>query len=331
MPEARLWSVLDQIGARPGHKVVVFTGGEPTLRREVLLAALRRAKSVGAFTRIVTNAWWAKTPAAALSFVSELKEAGLDEINTSYDDFHAEYADIDRIVNLVEAAAKLQMRACVGIAVGPKPTITPEQIRATVEARFDVPLNEVPGWAGVLFVQDYVTPTGTGEALDMAGLDAGDKLDNGCTEVMKTVSIHPTGAVKACCGHTQFMIPDLTIGDLKSESLDDMISRAQQNLVYWLLRLEGPKRLLQQIGVEGEYTSICHACKVLFVDNREKFLTYLEENADQLYRDQVLLGGSVKRTASLVTRRRDEVDAGLRRLAMLPTDKSETTGVQIPV
>ena len=44
-----------------GFKVVVFTGGEATLRWKDLIASIARANDRQLTTRLVTNAWWART------------------------------------------------------------------------------------------------------------------------------------------------------------------------------------------------------------------------------------------------------------------------------
>lgn len=85
-----------------GSSVVVFTGGECTLLGDDLLEAIAYANSLGLFTRIVTNAWWAKSERDAETFLNELKSCGLDEINISCDDFHAEYIPLENVRNLLE-------------------------------------------------------------------------------------------------------------------------------------------------------------------------------------------------------------------------------------
>lgn len=87
-----------------GSGVVVFTGGECTLLGDDLLEAIAYANSLGLFTRIVTNAWWAKSERDAETFLNELKSCGLDEINISCDDFHAEYIPLENVRNLWNSA-----------------------------------------------------------------------------------------------------------------------------------------------------------------------------------------------------------------------------------
>ena len=60
-----------------GSGVVVFTGGECTLLGDDLLEAIAYANSLGLFTRIVTNAWWAKSERDAETFLNELKSWAL--------------------------------------------------------------------------------------------------------------------------------------------------------------------------------------------------------------------------------------------------------------
>lgn len=84
---------IDQAYYIPSIRVVAFTGGEVTLYPEKLKMAIAYAHSKGFITRIVTNAWWANTQETAQKWCIELVNCGLDEINISYDDFHAEYLE----------------------------------------------------------------------------------------------------------------------------------------------------------------------------------------------------------------------------------------------
>ena len=59
-----------------GYKVVVFTGGEPTLKMENLLTGIEKATSFGLVTRVVTNAHWAHTDKVADRCVTNLVKAG---------------------------------------------------------------------------------------------------------------------------------------------------------------------------------------------------------------------------------------------------------------
>lgn len=71
-------------------QVLVFTGDEATLLGDDLLEAIAFASSLGVSTRLVTNAQWAEEFARAQATVYDLRSSGLDELDISWDCFHAE-------------------------------------------------------------------------------------------------------------------------------------------------------------------------------------------------------------------------------------------------
>ncbi len=89
--------------ARP-LRTVVFAGGEPTLLGDELLEAIAAVRRLGISTRLVTNAGWATSPDAARAVVGGLREAGLDELNFSADDFHLPFIPLPRVVAAWHAA-----------------------------------------------------------------------------------------------------------------------------------------------------------------------------------------------------------------------------------
>ncbi|WP_069802415.1 radical SAM/SPASM domain-containing protein [Thermogemmatispora onikobensis] len=312
MPRELLLKIMTELREVPTAKVVVFTGGEATLRKQLLLEGISLAKAGGYVTRVVSNGGWATTPERARAMVRDLKSAGLDELNTSYDDFHAPFASIECIVNLVRAGLEEGLRIGLGVIVDKNATWDAAAVRRALSEGLGMEIAEIE--KRVTILEDYPTPTGSGEQLDVNGLDAGDKLNMGCPEVLKTVSLHPNGMVKACCGHAMFYAQDLTLGNLNEERLIDILTRSQQNLVYWWLHMLGPKRILDKLGVEGTYTSICHACQALLADHRQAMLEYLKAHRDEVLLQDVVLGDSLKRVSTIVLKRKEEILAQMRRL-----------------
>ena len=309
MPRSLLLKFFQEVREVPTARVVVFTGGEPTLRPDLLLEGITLAKEGNLLTRVVTNGYWAVTPERAEQFARQLREAGLDELNTSFDDFHAPFVRVERIANAIRAALAVGLRVALGVIVDKNAKYNSRTVREALAAALDVSVGELE--KRVAIVDDYPAPTGTGSELDVAGLDGGDKLNVGCPQVLRTVSIHPNGLVKACCGHAMFYAPDLTVGNLLEESLADILKRGQTNLVYWWIHMLGPKKILEKLGVNGNYSHICHACHVLLSKHREEMLEYLAVNKDDILLNDVLLSDSVRRAAQLAVDRKDEIRSRL--------------------
>jgi len=79
---------IDEIALTGDYVLVVFTGGECTRLGDDLLDAIAYANVHGLITRAVTNSEWATTTEAAEKTIGDLREAGLQELSLSYDDFH---------------------------------------------------------------------------------------------------------------------------------------------------------------------------------------------------------------------------------------------------
>src|SRR5262245_46508675 len=197
MPWELYESVIEQLRGIASARVVVFTGGEATLRKDWLLDAIALARQRGFKTRLVTNAWWARTPEKAREMVEELLEVGLEELNSSYDDYHAPFAPVEKIVNLVRACAEAQMPLAIASVVDDKAVYGAQRLREEIANGLGIAIEEVDD--KVFLFQDYPTPSGTGENLDVSHLNARLRAATGCSEVGKTISIHPNGLVKACC------------------------------------------------------------------------------------------------------------------------------------
>jgi len=305
MPREILEKAFAGLAQVPSAKVVVFTGGEPTLRMEMLEEGIRMARERGLLARIVTNGWWASSPEKAHGVVARLRAAGLDEINTSYDDYHAPFMKFSRIVNLVRAALAHDLRIGMGVILANDAVFDAAEIRARLAKGLEMPEDELKGRVHIL--EDRPTPTGNGKDLDVSAMAENDHALIGCPQILSTVSLHPNGGVKACCGHAMFYAPDLTLGNLHDEPLPDILARSGHNLLYWWIHMAGPKKILREIGVEGNHPHICHACNDLLTTHRAKVLDHLEKNRNAIALNQVLLGGAVKQVARIAVAKKDEI------------------------
>ncbi|UPM44760.1 radical SAM protein [Halocatena salina] len=299
--------VLDQTEDLNSLQLVVFTGGEVTLREEKLLNAISAASERGYRTRIVTNAWWAKDKQSATEMINKLVDAGLNEINTSYDDFHTEYMSPENIATMVEASldSEIEQTSIAMIIGDTDPKYDAEAMIKILEERLGTHPNEFSDRLTIL--EDTVSPLGRGAQLDVASLTPRNAIDSGCTDTISTISLHPDGSIKACCGHAQWYVPDLTLGNIEEESLMSIVERSQQNVLYWLIHNVGPKQLLERLNVDGNYSGICHACHDLLGNHREELLEYIEANKEEIVQEDIFLSDNIERDAQQLVEHREAV------------------------
>lgn len=323
MPDDVLEQAFEEV-EKIDPEVLVFTGGEVTLQKERLLESLRRADEMGLHTRIVSNGWWARDMKSAREMIGELTDAGLNELNTSYDDFHTDFMGPEPIVNLIEAGLESDLDdillACI---VGHEdPEYDRERIKELVNERLDEPVSEQPRLS---MIEDSAAPMGSGAQLDVSNVPARNKVDGGCNEVVSTVSIHPDASVKACCGHAQWYVPDLTLGNIMDEPLLEILDRSKRNLVYWLIHEVGPKQMIERLDPENDvhYSGICHACHHLLDEYREELLEYVEENREDIIKNDIILSDSMQRRADDLLENKEDV---LEKVARLKGEADDGEG-----
>lgn len=227
---------LDQ-AAEAGIDVVGFTGGEPFLYPEFLIALSRRAAEHGMrFDKVMTNGVWFEDETQLTAILTDLRDAGFSgKIGLSVDKFHGKHPgplvtfcrtvrrvfDRDSILSLSYASPApdrgLQpvhdlarhLDAVVDwsdllnryLLVGPDFTMTLNWNHlAAVERAEHLPSN----WDGEWFEEDYCE--GPGQAL----------------------IVTPRGEVKPCCGFASDL-DQLTIGNIHTDTLAEIVERARNH------------------------------------------------------------------------------------------------------
>lgn len=284
---------------------VVFTGGEATLFMDDLLYGIRKSHELGFGTRVVTNAWWARSTKSADDYVGRLKAAGLDEINTSYDDYHAEFMGVENVYRFVESSLKHDLNIAVATVVDNQSKHTSQSIKEGTATYLGMDVAELA--KRVVFLQDKATPAGRGRQLaETPGRIATyDKLSEriGCKEIGKTISIHPDGSVHLCCGHAAFDTDGLSVGNIIQSSLKSLMDRAHSNLLYWWIHMRGTNNILAAVGDPTKYATICDACLHIFTDRYQDVVAHIEKNRSSILLNDILLSDDPVTVASLVTRK----------------------------
>ncbi|MBI4615143.1 MAG: radical SAM protein [Planctomycetes bacterium] len=85
-------------------KLLVFSGGESFLHAPEVLELCECARHLGMKTRIVTNAFWAKSPERAAEVLELLARRGLGELFVSFDEFHLPWIPPERVLNVFRGA-----------------------------------------------------------------------------------------------------------------------------------------------------------------------------------------------------------------------------------
>ena len=262
---------IDEMSKINTVRVITFSGGEPTLVFDKLIYGIRYASSKGFITRLVTNAWWAKIVDDAKRYIEKLKESGLQEINTSYDDYHAKFIKIDNIANLVREALRNGLRIAIGTITLRNSYYNSTRVKKELAEKLNMSIEELD--RQVFFIEDQPTPVGLASNLYATNKQLLDlnrqKVNLGCPNILSAIALMPNGDIKACCGHAIFQQREdfLLLGNILSLNegeLERIIRGAQRNLLYAWLFFRGPRRILKQVtGKDYKLASICHGCAIM--------------------------------------------------------------------
>ena len=298
--------IIRQIFAELTPKAIVFSGGESTLLGQDLHAALRLCKTLGpdTTTRLVTNAFWATSEAAARETLSALRDAGLEEINISSDDYHLPFISLQKVRWAFGAALELGFATvALSNAYGPESWLTPERLNdvfggGELKMRFDASGRSIAhvheeGETLVMLSNAELQRLGrTGDALARSELPTDVDLEGladqigGCPWVLRSPAVSASGHFVSCCGFEVDHNPILDYGDLAEEPLGEILDRADDDLITNMIAFLGPVRIRRLLGelAPGEtsfpaetYRSYCEVCTDL---------VSIEQNREALYRHQ---------------------------------------------
>jgi len=258
--------IVDWVGqaCRYGVPLLIFTGGEPFERFDVLSVAVAEANAKGVPSAVFTSSYWAASLPEAKRQLGELK--GLNHIYLSSDIYHQRRVPYGYVYNAIDAAISLgisKITICITYA---KETERIE-VRANYEKYGDhlrfyeervIPTKYLP--SSVLFHQDGLRPPNPTEFK--------------CKCFLETPLINPNGDVFACHAGKAGAHGDLSslpywLGNLKDNSLEEIMDRSSRRADYQFLRTYGPNgisslienhpELLEAIGRDG-FTNPCDMC-----------------------------------------------------------------------
>ena len=296
---------IDEAHEKYGLKLVVFTGGEPTLLKNDLLKTIYHCNRLGILTRIVTNAHWAVTYDRAREILSVLRQAGLGEVNFSMDDYHAPYVPIEYVRNAWMACKGLGFQSVViANSHSENPEIDPKFIQEYLGEEISVRdpdmrkgqrgPNEKRDADGTLYIISEGRLQKNGRAAeeivdeDFIQYEDQDKLGGICELICAQPSISFTNQVWTCCGLENDHNDILNLGSADNESVVDIIERASDSVILNAIRYIGPYNLVRyvqrknpELKFKDNYHSVCEVCAEL--TGNPEAIKVLRANYMELY------------------------------------------------
>ncbi len=258
-----------------GFNNVVFTGGEATLEKELLLLGIEYAHKKNFPVRLVTNAQWASSEKEAIKSISEFAQAGLDEINYSTGFEHLRFISLENIKNAVSASVKQNLRTVVMIEQVEGRKSVRKQLEDGLEQKCvfkDNHLFSIVESPWMPLNHNMTLPDTVGGAANRKNIDS----KKGCESILQTYVVQSDGKIASCCGLGMRNIDDLHTGSFESHQEIDLrsaIDKAEIDVFKRILRYIGPERVLafvsdKEVGIEWEnkYSHRCHACIRIYQD-----------------------------------------------------------------
>lgn len=277
----RIRNAISELNKYNSLKVVIFSGGEPTLLGDDLLDSIAFADSLGIVTRIVTNAHWAVSEEKARATLVQLREAGLAELNISTDDYHIPYVPFDNIQNAWNASKKLGFSAVViANSWGPNSKINSQYIMSKLGEDIPVRFNDKgranplgrPSSDGTkyLIANGYLQMIGRADKLAQSNRHSTQtsRISGRCPCTGFDLALSPSNHLLACCGIEVKSNEILDLGDASCSSTNGLIYQADDNLLVNALALKGPmflKNFVQMhdsdVPFREKYSTMCELCE----------------------------------------------------------------------
>lgn len=246
-----------------GIATMIFTGGEPFERQEVLAAGVASARRCGTPSAVFTSSFWGTSLAAARETLARFE--GLEHLYLSSDVYHQKRVPLERVHHVIDAARSL------GI-----PKISIVITYASETDRLEVRSWYARHGDSLRFCEERVIPTPyIGKAL--RGQDAllparPDAYEPHCW--LDTPIINPNGDLFACHvgkagAHASLEEIPYWLGNLRRSSFAEIMAASRSRADYQFLRTHGPRGvaelfaaypdLEETIGRSG-FTGPCDMC-----------------------------------------------------------------------
>lgn len=269
-------------GYRNGYiKVLSLTGGEPFYNIDKLKRIAAFGETCGLLVSVVTNAFWAFTQQEAVRIIRELPSIKMLAI--SADSYHQETIPFERVKNAILAAQECNI---------------PYNIAVCTENEDDDEHKKLLNKLLEITEMDTINVAVTfpaGRALKKLGIlkhkTTEDPPISACSAGSSPI-VFPDGKVIACIGPV-IDLPSshpLVLGNLRKNSLNEILDNAELNPILHAIRIWGPKKLISIIKDAGlgrylpeRYIkdSVCNACYQLMSNSKiVEFLARLAENLE---------------------------------------------------
>lgn len=265
--------IVEQAAQMNSIKTVGFSGGEVFLQYDFLLEMIKFASNFGLRTTCTTNGFWASTYEDALEKLVELKNNGLSKIGLSLDHYHQKFVSVENIKNILIACKRIGLPVDVGSVITKSTSDLSELLFELKDNMINVP-----------HFRAACLPIGRASNIDKSDLYYDENLLSRdmiqCYE-LNFFSVYTNGDVYPCCSQAG-MITCLRLGNMKEDTLENMLSKYRGNMYIRIIKKYGFLWFIEIAKKENlkgifnrKYVSKCELCNYLF--SNEDFLAVVKK------------------------------------------------------
>jgi organic radical activating enzyme len=258
-----------------GIRTLGFTGGEPFVYPEFVIAVARRGAELKfTFDKVMTNGVWFADEAQLERVLIDLRDAGFSgKLGLSVDKFHG--IQTEKLATFARTARRVFNRdTIVSLSYASR---APDQGLEPIQKLAKI-LDGVIDWSPILHRYMLVAPevTMTLNWNHLAAVERAESLptqswdgvwfeEDYCEGPGQALIVNPKGDVKPCCGFASDL-DQLTIGNIHQHSAQEVIQRGREHPVVGKIFREGLTAIRDEIlardpnALPGETSNHCFFC-----------------------------------------------------------------------
>ncbi len=230
---------------------ISFTAGEPLLYLNDIIELIRLCRACGIYSRVVTNAFWAKNQDDSDRIVSQLKQNGLSQLRISFSRWHQQHIDKNNIVSAALSCKKLDLNYFISFI--------------TDFSETDDPYEQILRENNLKFFPESLIYFGRAQKFNQKEILT-DYQPNTC---MMNPYLTPELDMFACCdaGYRFTKTNFFYLGNIKDQNIDALFKKKENNILYRYIRTVGLTSMASFLGVKAseivKYRK-CELCEKLF-------------------------------------------------------------------
>ncbi|MBY0473993.1 MAG: radical SAM protein [Nitrosomonas sp.] len=257
MTDDQIFELIDGAFYDCSRPKIGLSGGEAFAFFDRLCKICRYAINKGAIVSVNTNGFWGTSAEEAKKKVQIIKSIGVSRLVVSIDEFHQEYIDVARPLNVIRACRSEHLEVEVQFVATKATSRLADFLAKHGDDLLNIRCREIP-----------CHPVGrAAEKIDAGHLFTSNEIPTGkCPSLILSASAE--GNIIPCCnaaGH----LPSLQLGTV-ADDISDIHRKFVESPLSYVMVTQGPQAFIpaaEKAGFkhrDGGYIDQCHLCYEIF-------------------------------------------------------------------